>query len=436
MMVPRRRNNQVGFRRSAFSSILSSRSVRSAASKAIRHVRKQAANPKSKTSFQRKLGPTRNLSLKSSTKSRILRDTDTFNEDMGSGGEITSMNVSSTIKGSGNPRKKTQHLVRDNAETEIFRYGALNTFMNITASNINNVPFFSCPGAYALTNYNANNSNLYAPLHMYDVTSLNNAVNNTIVNYNPGYHLIFNSNLGATNAFFSNLPCKLNDGSLGGSWFYENVSGSNSSVDIYPKKASYQDYFQARMLCYGASTFATQYAIDVVQLRDDFMHPDLLSGSASNLPGGSVSTGNYRASTLGFYEYLTKPFIAHPLQEINPAFRKHIKILKSLRFTLQPRLSNETDNPTGHCKKINLFVRLNRKCRYDWIEGGSDPNLQGVNTYISEQGQVACITEPKSRIYLMVRALAQPVASPATPTLSNTPSYDLLLRSKHTWLSG
>lgn len=439
-MVQRRRGGMawnIGFRRPTISQVLQSEAMQKLGKKSLQHFKKQAQFPKSKTTLQRKLGSWKATSKPHTTARRTLRDTDTFNEDLGAGGELTKMHVSTRVKGSGSPKKKLAHLVKDNSETQIFRFGAMNPFMNVTQSNINS-PLYSSPGAYSLALCALTNSNLVCPVHLYDITSLNNIVNNQVQNYNPAFQLGFDSNVGTARVNFSNLPCKFNDGTAGSTWFYENVSGSNSTIDVYPKKSSFQDYFHAKLLCYGASTFATEYAIDVIQLKDEYLHPDWLNNAAWSGALPNTAAINYAKAAVGFWDYVAKPYMGtNPLATITGSFSKHMKILKSLRFTLQPRLSTETDNPAGHCKQVNLFVKLNRKNKYDWIEGGTDPLLTSGTTWISQQGQDSTTVNPKARIYLMIRATNSVLTQlPAAPSYSNSPSYDLVLRTKHTWLSG
>lgn len=359
--------------------------------------------------------------------------------DIGAGGEKTFMKVRAGSKKKMSTHRYVTKLVKSSIQSNIWRWSAINPYMNTTVAPRNVLNTQVGGGAYALQNGNdAVGSNLHVPLHMFDLTSANNFVQGTYIYKNPSYMPVFQNSSGS-NITWSNMVTDTNNGAVGSNWNIESTTGTASSFGTSPYTKANLDYVEARLLCYGAANMATDFSIDLVQIKEDYMHPGFVTNT-SNLNSNITSNADYANSTIAVYESLLKPYVAHPLNSINPRqAHSHFKVLKSIKFTLQPRLSNETDANVGHCKQVNLFWRANRTLKFDWGENLIDPQLSGqvasaYKTWIGNNGMLQTSVVPKARVYLMVRATNPTNVNygSSAPTVLLTPSYDILLRQKLT----
>lgn len=364
-----------------------------------------------------------------------LRDTDRINQDLGTGAELTKEHV--TIGRARKLRIKgyAGKLLKSSEQVQILRFSGMNNFMNTTASNAGN-PKGSDTGVgggfYRLYNWYDGSAFYYMPCHIYDVTSINNVITTggvaTYTQATPGWELRFNGAATPTNVSFSSLNNKLNDGtSGGGKWQAEDTAALAANAGSQPLRRTLQDWVQAKLLCYGSAKMVTEYAIEFIQLKEDWLHPDFV-----NVGDPVLSGEDYNAASMAFWQHYVKNFVAHPIATDSPLKRNMYKVLKSIRFTLQPRLSTETDANVGHCKQINIFNHLNRLCKYDWAESGLDNAIQVGTNYAINQGNLQCYVHPKARIYLTIRALNPTGIGAAAVSTDYTPSYDIMLRKKYT----
>lgn len=370
----------------------------------------------------------RKFTSKPKTSRSTLRDTDRTQEDLGTGGELTKSHVTF----GGRPRPVSiAKLVKSSRQTQILRYSAISPFMNTGTAPLNTCAVGTVLGAGAswLSNwYNTTPGIVSLPLHVYDLTCMNNVVNGSVLSASPGVFALQTTLTGSV----SWLPLVGNQPSSGTSanWQYEDTATLGTNAGSQPLRETLMDWVQARMMCYGSAKMATEYTIEVIQLREDYLCPDIMSGT---LP--STAGIDYKNAANQFWNSYVKSYCAHPVATTVPTNRKHYRVIKTIRFTLQPRLSNETDANVGHCKQLNIFFRTNRTCKYDWAEDTIDPNVESGATFPTQQGQLQLTVHPKARMYMTIRATnVTEIVSPAVPTTDYTPSYDLLLRKKYTTL--
>lgn len=420
------------------------------AAKAAGRFVKKNMNPNVGSSIARKLGTIKgrfpSTSKKVLPKKKHIFTTDKIEEDLGTGGqEWTGISRTLTFKGCGKKLKMTK-MEKANVTDQVFRYSSMAPFMNTT--NLPNNQILSEVGAGAnwLYNFRYTNSNIQVPLHIYDLTCINNIVNGSVVKPQVGWFAQFTSNNAPSAGLsFYGLRSENSNGSLfaakTGNWVPENISQSNNAYNNYPGKSAFQDWVSVNMLCYGAAKQATKFKIAVIKLKEDFLAPNTIDqlGNTSNLP--QVTQDPLSEIAINTYESMVAPFCKHPINTFyyNKASKdKKFKVLGEIDFIQQPRLTTETDAAVGHCKQVKLFIPLRRTNRYDWgqfsTEAGpiSDNTTNAESSFLVEQGYNNIQVHPKARVYLVVMATnTTNVISPAVPSVDYTPSYDIVIRTKY-----
>jgi len=353
---------------------------------------------------------------------RVLNKRRKSSSSSGGGGELSK---ASMVVKLGSKRGIVGKLVRANEQRVINRWQAINPYMGF-ATATRNLAACLGGGAYALANYNnAGNTITQCPLHLYDITSTNNVLSGTYTGINPSWQMTWTGG----NANFTPM---FGDSAVGGrsgaiTWNQENVGSGPSSASSLPLRRCLLDSVSAKLMCYGASSYPTKFHIDFVQFTEDWCHPDFAAqDEAAPFPA-------FNTLRSAFWESLTKKEIAHPIDIQNPLYKKYIKVIKSLNFTLQARLTNEpaVDSTVGHCKEVNVFLPASRILKFDWGQSSVDGTIINPDSYQVSTGQNLCNVEPKARIYMMVRATntTNTLAAGAV-TIATTPTYDLVLRQQ------
>lgn len=246
------------------------------------------------------------------------------------------------------------------------------------------------------------------PLHMWDLTGCINNVNGGIVA--PGIYSRpkFDTPNSPTTVSW------VNDGI--GSLNVENSDGVVANGQNYPMGSDTLDWVQAKLLFYCPTTLPCRFQIDVVQLKDTRLVPV----DATPQPGFQAA----------FYQALVKKFAYSPLEPCNYKMNKYLKVLHTQTFILNPKESTEAVNTIF--REVNIFLRLNRRCTYDWNDKVTTSTL--ASSIAAETGQdIATTVHPRARIFLMIRGQAR-----NNNTFSSLimPSYDIALRMKHSNFSG
>lgn len=367
-------------------------------------------------------------------KRRVLLDTDRINEDLGSGGELTKMHVTIGRKQLVKIGGKAGKLLKGSEQSVRYRHQGIASFMNVTVPPLNQKKTEVGGGAYWLHNFFNGTNQWTAPVHIYDITSVVNTIAGTITPGIPGYELSFiTTNPGVvspTQVSFVPLNGTGPTGALTSGWWQleDSLAASTSTVN-QPHRRCLQDWTQAKLFCYGATNSVTEWIVEFIQIKEDAYHPDFVA----TLPASSGGK-NYLGASIAFWEAYAKAQMSHPIQSSAPMKRNDYKVLKTIRWTTQPRLSNETDANLGHVKQLDIFYHMNRICKFDWNEDAVDPNPAGSSVYAQELGQMSTTVHPKARIYMTIRSTNTSYNNNTVPTTAQTPTYDLLLRKKITVL--
>jgi len=352
--------------------------------------------------------------------------------DPGAGAELTTERFTFRL---GSKKGLSNKLVNANSSDVYYKFGAMSPFMNTTVASVFGGVVGG--GAYSLTNYVSSVTpttafNMTLPIHVYDITCINNVINGSVTNATPLWVMNLNGTVGAGPTY----PVSAVD------WYAQqgyNIAGTTLSTSLQLEKSQYltvqptehnlQEWVNVKMLCYGATNIATEWKLTVFQLKDDEFHPYEISESS----GVDLTAYPEAQGATNFWEGFSSKSFKHPMAQLDIDYKKHMKVLKEVTFTQQPRLTNESDAVLGHAKQVNMFIPIYRKNNYKWVEPGLDPSLDNVNAEAAQLEQLSCYLKPKSRIYFAVQATN--VTQTSTVTVNTTaycPSYDIQLRYKYT----
>ena len=348
----------------------------------------------------------------------------------------------------GKPKRlvpKGNKLEQASIQRTTLRWESVVSYNNIAQPVINYVGTQPTSGqAMFLPNYNTVNSGggpVYAPLHLYDLTSTINDTSQGLLEAIPGYQLAFEYDAGLITApkWFP-----LNGTDYAGNlktlapWVVEEAPGNLSqNSTVYPGARCLMPWVQIKLNCAGAATLATTYEVSLVQFTEDYIDPEFNLAGTTQTIGASGATENYAATALNVWQQQVSKEMLHPIAAMaSRQSRKYIKVLYKTRFTIQPRLTIEPDSPlVGHSKLVNIMWHANRICKYDTHQTGTF-NVNGLvaGEYSRDIGQVSSFVQPRAKVYLMVKATSLTQLSTGTMTPYVTPSYDVVIRKQQVTL--
>lgn len=274
-------------------------------------------------------------------------------------------------------------------------------------SHRNYSQFGGSGGALALLNTSTTSTtgSLSLPLHLWELNASPNVVNGVATNPTIMWTPQF-SDPTSTGTLSWNKPAI--------TLALENADAPTNAYDNYPMGGDVMDWFKAKMIFYCPTTLPCRYQIDVVQIKDTRLVPD------------TANTGAFAAA---FYQAMSKRFAYSPLEEGDSRYQKYLKVLYTTTFILNPKESTEAVNTIY--REVNIFMRTNRRCTYDWED-------QDQMAMLSQEGQTNTDTNlktsvhPRARIFLMIRAQSKN-GTAYSPTIH--PSYDIVLKTAHSQLS-
>jgi len=271
--------------------------------------------------------------------------------------------------------------------------------------------FGGARGMQEMVNSSAGALGVYTPpCHLYDLTSTNNIQGTTVVEANPYLQPDF-TNITDTGV----LSWQPNYGYNGKNWIPQDTGGTSAQAGAtYPSAECVLEWVSIKLLMYCPSAMVSKTTIDVCQFTDDRVVPGAVSPYAT-----------------AFWQAATKKYAYSPLESGGLRYNKYIRRLHSQSFIMEPKESDEVGE-LNHYREVNIFLRINRSCRYDWTD--QDPMyMQQLDTQQDTSAYIQTIPKPKARIFLMIRGQAQ-----YTPTysydVSRHPSYDIVIRKKQSQL--
>lgn len=274
------------------------------------------------------------------------------------------------------------------------------------------------PGAIGLNNFQLNGAgNIAMPLHLIDISSWMNTKAGLLSYSQPLFTMVTDTSGNVTFAQDSKA------------WFIEQGADRISDVAMQTRESDLLKTVTAKFLFYGATGKPTKFSIDLISIYDDSLHPDTNISMTAN-SGENVSLWDGKSA---FWTSMVRPMLWNPLimGDSKVTSGHKYKVHQHSEFLLQEKLSNEPSSFSGHMKQVNYQLNLDKIQRYDWNNKFVTPpsSTEGVGIY-PETNDLSTVVAPKRRLYLMIRAQST-FNTGASFDPSKSPSYDLVLRSKH-----
>lgn len=312
----------------------------------------------------------------------------------------------------------TRTLVNSALEPQWYRVQGLNRFALTTG------------GFYGLKNATTATGDYILPVHVWDLTSIINlnAPGSANISPNVGFTL-YNNTAGESYAHTLSSVTEAGTTVNNCNLLFENTSYSSRAYDD-PLRKSFHEYSHIKMMLYGTLNRPTKYLIQIVKFKDGEVDPLWAAGT--------------NAEKKKLFHYLASPYMTNMLEMGTPQAKQYVKVIKTYSVTI--------DRPTEYgevlaglpkhlrSQELNIFLPHNRVRRYDWI-GASTP-IEPDGTGFDQDNGVGfdTRTDPRNRLYLMIRALVPTEEISAdglettvqrAPIVDYQPSYDLILRQKH-----
>jgi len=347
----------------------------------------------------------------------------------------------------GSKKNLMQKLVKSSKESFTHRFGAIQPFNNTLANSINFGALFSGGGAYCLANYNTlvagatGAFSQFMPVHTYDLTCVTNINTGTVVAGTPLRELNFQgvctvAGILPTNRVdFNTHSGRTSDGvTLSTTWNVE--KSTKLAVSSVPLGMIMQEWTQIKMLCYGAKIYSTRFKVQVVQIVEDDFHP-LEVASIDQTINTAPQAWDDVSAPVNFWQGVSSSSYKHPIATVSTDYKKNIRVIKEFNFIIDPTTTIEERAEVGHTKALNIFIPMYRTNNYNSKAQAVDGSLADADNFGTDFEKNEAYLKPRARIYLIVQA-TNPYThfasgDPMTP--ANTPSYDIVIRSKFSQLS-
>lgn len=207
----------------------------------------------------------------------------------------------------------------------------------------------------------------------------------------------------------------------------------NTQKEFKAGPHSLMNWMEAKFLFYPAAKTSSRINIDLVEFKEDSVMPGGINASS---PG--VINDTYAKA---FWESMLKKYMYSPLEAGNTNLEK--KFVKYLfRDSISLDCPKTIEVEPNHVRHYNLFKRLNRIVTYNWGDTGTMTAYHTTGSGVGNQDwiQNAAVfnqntARPNKRLFLMIRGYSTFCTNSNLFQQSIHPSFDMVLRKKHTSLS-
>lgn len=313
----------------------------------------------------------------------------------------------------------------------------IDRFQNVT--NINNGA-----GAYPLT-YVGNATVRAFPYYMFDLTSIGNRIGPTTDYADPYPFMRLLREVTSGRYYWGTEQGRTHTDAVSPVWQLERYSNQTTTR---AEERSFLEWFDIKMVLYGARACPMKIDVGVVQFTDEEMVPrcvGTIGASAdqniepdtSNYPNlVPPVTGPYNRWQMG-WQGVTDSLVGSTISQRNLSEVSNFMKYKFRKiFTFNPTGAEETD-ATGHQVEFRFKYLMNKVCDYvtnptDWVDVATtdegNPNIWPV----FEVHKLSAVPPPKGREFLVIKAFT-PDYNPEDPN-AKAGSFDLMVRRKKTMI--
>lgn len=202
-------------------------------------------------------------------------------------------------------------------------------------------------------------------------------------------------------------------------------------------------WYNIRLNMYGARTQQTSFVVEYIQCMHDYAGIEDEGDTLFTQTG--VHGEHYKDIVYGYWQNKVRALVTNPVSAEFANKRTNrfppYKVLKTWRFDIRPAQTTDVDDSPNNYV-FSAFIRDGRLLDYSWIgaTGAFDASnvsaLTGLDDRLVEPNFVlrdsrtlpARNPHPRSRRYLVIRAVNTTRALQGSETVDNTPSFDLVVR--------
>lgn len=312
----------------------------------------------------------------------------------------------------GRPRRMTvRKLVKIGTGSTVDRFQGITRAYAATATRDATGVITSTTGGGSFYLANAPNAvgNQSFPLHVMDLTTAQTASS-----------VLHELTIGDTgNPVFAALPGQTSTGTASNQWQVEYL---DNTLGTGPQ-ARYRQHiwYDMRFLLYGATSQPTFYEIMLVKLLKDELAPI----------GDDTYVGPENDNRRAFWHSMVQRCAFNPIMPAHYNALRGLKVLKRQRVYLPPSSNDDLDVAPAS-KMVKWFIRDGRI--RDYAYGGNslnaDTGINSSNFVVTSGTRIQDYVHPKSRLYIIIRAMNTTQIDTTTDSNYNTPTYDMVVRRK------
>lgn len=285
-------------------------------------------------------------------------------------------------------------------------------------------PATAVVGKNPLAHWEATTGTGTYPLHVYDLMGMRNGTSGTM---DSAYELGI-TNIGAP-IFFSLRTNTATDGvTLATGYQADYRSQVNMITDTTGVQYIRCDWYDIRLLLYGCRSQPTVFDIMYVGFTQDEVDP--LS---------TPSAGPLQDHRSAFWQGIVQQQVYNPVLPTQPGVLRGMKVFKRKRVVIQPELNIEYDSQPKSVA-VKMFIRDGRVCDYAHeAEKLLNDNLLNDGAWVNRndaKGDFRNHPRVRARRWLIVRAMNTTPIDTTVQTSVNTPSYDIVIRRKVSFIEG
>lgn len=271
--------------------------------------------------------------------------------------------------------------------------------------------------------------NLFLPVYAYNLSVRPQQING-ILQSAPVAWRMYTPSVTSSSVAWNQQPGLLNSGVTDPSATFQayNTYTSATGDARYPTcRKSMLEYVNLKYTLCGPRTRWTRFTVQIVQPEAWF----------TSMPGGQDSGPTYNHVWRELVDRLT----VNQCQSIPKTnARKPWKVLMTKTYTIQPTSISEND-AGGHEVHQKYFWKCNRVLDYSWSQADATGGLADLDIGTQDRGQsVDSTCKNEQSLWLLIYAHAPTRDNVETPgtgiDTAKTPSFDISIETKHSWIDG